>query len=390
MYRTTIVLDAGSSVTKILYGWIDKNEKYVVKYMMMGSECISLSRDSGDYLCDGMGMGLPEDNAWVRYEQDGEIVAIGRFARQYGATPTINPLKGTMIVSKILAAIGAIAEREGITEEIELDLGLLLPLNEITSKKQVLSDLTQAIKEFYFRDKQIKIKLDRCRIVPEATGLALLSKALDEKGFRRTEQGFLMLGHRNTSFLLFERGSFALTKSSSTVHGFYNLIDKFRQKVPGIEREQVLKIIETKGSVKYDWQKDIYLLENCTTGVNFASLKDKQRDVDMLKKAYQASLDEYTRRIALWLQDCDLSDLDVLWCCGGAAPFIFGKIRELYPNLNLFRPINESSKLWKALGYDRCDYPPELIQQNLIERTIDAWGFFVVFSDYYLRQEVFT
>jgi len=382
-------MDAGSSMSKIIYGWIDENKKYVVKHMSMGPECISLAPTTGEYIFNGMGIGLPEDNAWVRYEKDGEIIAIGRKARQYGAVSQIKPLKATMIVPKILAAIGAIAETEEITNKIDLDLAILLPFNEITSKKQIELHLKSALeKSFYFRDKEIKVKLDRLLIVSEAAGLALLSKALDEKNFYRTNQGFLMLGHRNTSFLLFERGSFDPVKSSATIHGFYNFIDKFKEKVPGIEREEVLKMIKTKGNVNYDWQKDVYELKDLSTHVNLSVLEDAQRSADMLKRAYQASLDEYWRRIFLWLKECVPKDLDAIWCCGGAAPFLISKIQKSYPNLKICKPTAEINSLWKAFGYDRQNYPSELLEDNLIERMIDAWGFFVIFSDYYIREEV--
>ena len=83
MYRKLILaFDAGSSLIKSIYGWIDERGNYVIKYMVMGSEYLVIDGSSSKYMANPFGMGNPEDNAWIRTEKDGEIAVLGRMARE--------------------------------------------------------------------------------------------------------------------------------------------------------------------------------------------------------------------------------------------------------------------------------------------------------------------
>ncbi len=383
--------DAGSSLTKIIYGWIKADGKLFVKYLVMTPECLGLTAASASFLSDesGISLGLPEDNAWIRYSQNGDIFLLARMAVEYRARTHLKPLKLKTIVPKILGAIGAIAEKENLGEEIELVLGVLLPFNEINSKQELNNNLITRLDNFYFRDKKITVKLKKLKIVPEATGLAASYSIKHKKDFKQTNQSFLMLGHRNTSFLVFERGSFSRSKSSVTTSGFYDFIDIFREKVPGVEREDFLNMLETTAKINYDWQKKVFELENQTFNYDFVKLHDTGKSLDYLKNALKVSLNEYwSSSISSWMKGCLQPNIDVLWVCGGAAPFILPDIENEFSNIKIHRPRLEISDLILALGFKQYDCPTELIEQNLIERMLDVWGLFAASSNYYARQEV--
>ena len=357
----------------------------------MTPECLGLTAASASFLSDesGISLGLPEDNAWIRYSKNGDIFLLARMAVEYRARTHLKPLKLKTIVPKILGAIGAIAEKENLREEIELVLGVLLPFNEIGSKQELNNNLIARLDNFYFRDKKITVKLKKLKIVPEATGLAASYSIKHKKDFKQTNQSFLMLGHRNTSFLVFERGSFSRSKSSVTTSGFYDFIDIFRQKVPGVEREDFLNMLETTAKINYDWQKKVFELENQTFNYDFVKLHDTGKSLDYLKNALKVSLNEYwSSSISSWMSVCLQPNIDVLWVCGGADPFILTDIENQFSNIKIYRPRLEISDLILALGFKQYDCPTELIEQNLIERMLDVWGLFAASSNYYARQEV--
>lgn len=386
--RLYLSFDAGSSLTKIIYGWIESNGEYAIKYLVMSPECLSLPAGSANFLSDesGINFGRPEDNAWIRYEANGDIFLLGRIAIEYRAKVHLKPLKSKTIVPKILAAVGAIAEKENLGQEIELVLGVLLPFNEIGSKQELNDNLIARLNSFYFRDKNIKIHLNRLRIVPEATGLALSYSINNQHTFKQTNQSFLMLGHRNTSFLVFEKGSFSRSKSSVTNSGCFDFIDMFREKVPGVEREDFLNMLETKVEIERDYMKNFSSLKDKQLIYNLGMLTNKGKNYDFIKNAFEISLNEYWTLISSWLEVTLPSNTDILWICGGGSSWIFHKITHQFSHVKINQPLQEISDLINALSLTRYDQEPGFIKQDLIERMIDVWGLFAVFSNYYSRK----
>ena len=83
-----------------------------------------------------------------------------------------------------------------------------------------------------------------------------------------------------------------------------------------------------------------------------------------------------------------MEEFNEIWCCGGAAPFIINQLKNQFPNLRVHDVKNQIGLMWKAFGYDRENYPSELIEENLAERLIDVWGYFMVISNYLKTMEV--
>ncbi len=388
MYKRIILsFDAGSSIVKVIYGWIDEKGKYVVKYMVMGSEHLTLESKSGKYISDLFATGNPEDNAWIRTEKDGEIVLLGRMAREYKAMSRLKPLKVEIMIPKLMAVIGAIAEKENLGNEIVLDLGVLLPYGELESRQELIRSLSKSLKGFYFRDKKITVKLEGLNVIPEASGVASFSSIVDRNEFKKNNRAFLMLGHRNTSLLVFERGSFSPSQSATTNFGFYYFTDRFRQKLPGVQREDILKMIQIKGHVLYNWEKGLHELEK--TGIIFDYSKIRGiNSKEEFNDAYQNSLEEYWRLISAWLDEVGLEEIQEMRCCGGAVPFVIGNLKKEFTSISIQDIRSEISLMWQTLGYNKENYPKELIEQNLAERLVDVWAYFMVMSDYYEIMEV--
>lgn len=386
-----VAFDAGSSLTKIIYGWIKADSEYETKYMVMGPEYKVLPPESGQFLDTGdfglSQMGLPEDNAWIRYSENGEIALLGRMARENRAKSRLKPLKSTMIVPKVLATIGAIAEKENLGAEIELTLTILLPYNEIRSKEELEASLTAKISNFYFREHQISVKLNKLKIAPEATGLALLYRSLQQYKFKKINHSFLMLGHRNTSLLVFEQGSFSKAKSSTTDLGFYDLIDRFTEKVPGVSREDFLATIKTspaEKSVTIIDESHSHLLAQIR--LDLKKLSSTGKSNEFLLSAYKASLMEYWITVEDWLKEVYPSSTDLLWPMGGAAQFIRNFVSQKYKTIELMDLRYITHQFFIALNFWDINSKQNFFQQNLINRALDVWGMYAISSGYFLKE----
>ena len=115
--QLTVVFDPGTSLSKILY--VVNNG--TVKWMTMGAEYLSLPSESAESLPIDNGMGISEDNAWVRLEKSGECHGVGFVATNYRATTSIKKLKHESLMFKILAGIGAIAKSEKLGSSFNLE-----------------------------------------------------------------------------------------------------------------------------------------------------------------------------------------------------------------------------------------------------------------------------
>ena len=106
-------------------------------------------------------------------------------AREYKAMSRLKPLKVEIMIPKLMAVIGAIAEKENLGNEIVLDLGVLLPYGELESRQELIRSLSKSLKGFYFRDKKITVKLEGLNVIPEASGVASFSSIVDRNEFKK-------------------------------------------------------------------------------------------------------------------------------------------------------------------------------------------------------------
>lgn len=383
--KPIVCIDVGSSLSKVIYQVGDK-----INYLLMQPEHLALPPESLANLPSDSGMGRPEDNAWIRFKKDAECHAVGRVAKDYKAFVNFKTLKSSIATPKILAAIGAIAEREYLPEEFCLDLGVLLPLGEIQSKEQLETELKAALRSFYFRSRRLKVTLERFQCVPEASGAAMWD-AKHNANFRNQNRAYLMFGHRNTSLLFFRKGTLSRSESSTTKLGFYDLIDKMRHKVPGLEREDVLNVVQTNLSRKYSTVSRAYEYEAPTTEFWWARLL-KHNSPDQLQAqkaifatAYSTSLKEYWLLLSNWL-DSELplrTEIDLVVRCGGVSDLLNAEVKKFFRYTPVYVPDAYSSNYLRALGLENPQREKEYLEftkLNLHTRLADAWGFFAIFS----------
>ena len=381
--KLMVGFDAGTSLSKTIYS-LNKQ----IKYTTMGAQSLKLPNTSKRYLPNASAVGLPEDNAWI--EKGGEVYAIGRIAKEYRALTRIKPLKANLAVPKIMATIGAIAKKEGLGEEFDLDLGILLPYSEITSKQELIENLLEELLSFNFQDRPLSVRLNEWDIKPEGSGIAMLRYLKHQSRLEQITQIYLMLGHRNTTLLVFVRGSFSPIYSSTTNYGFYDCLDKFREKIPGIDRETIMQAMAFQGKIVRDWKKDIYSYTDRKISIDFSQIIDSsdRSKIQEANRLFFESLEEYWALISDWLDESlpVLKTIDELCICGGASVFLMSYLGKKLGKIKITELGDEINDFWKALGFSEYQYPQELIEENLIERMLDVWGMFAIFSNYFDSQ----
>lgn len=375
-----VCFDAGASLSKIIYSTEEKK----VKYITMGPEVLQLPKLSSTTLPTNYGLGKPEDNAWIKFSKKSQdFFLIGRLAREYQASVSIKQLKYESIIPKILAVLGVICSREDFSS-LDLDLVTLIPLSEFDNRHDIENEIKKYIKKFYFCNREIKVNLKSYHCYPECFGLVKkVSQNIGLKEWRRGNKIFLMFGFRNTSMLVFQDGTLSRTNSNTTQLGFYDFIDKFTRKVPGLRRLEVEQAIYTKITSfeldilckrKYDLHSSIEL----ETLVKSPIKERASKELEKLKMAFDLAMNEYWQIIEQWLRDSfpPKNKISQVSYSGGASALLKSHFEnfvqnENYPLFTLKRKDFFSNHL--SLNYDEHKI---FLKDNLDLRFADIWGVF--------------
>ena len=389
--QITVVFDPGTSLSKILY--VVNNG--TVKWMTMGAEYLSLPSQSAESLPIDSGMGLPEDNAWVRQDKSGECHAVGFVASNYRAKTSIKKLKHESLMFKIMAGIGAIAKREKLGSSFNLELGVLLPLSEYRLEQDWSVELKSALSSFYFQTQRFRVKLTDFLCMPEGYGIAMTAhRGNNAKKFKEGNTAIVMLGYRNTSCLFLRRGTVSKPESGTTDLGFYTLLDKLIEKVPGLSREDILKAIKIDFEESYrrvNSNKTYFTYSENLATIDFLSLVKSnspeliEKELSKIKNAYDTSLKEYGRLLKNWLEEIlpRTKEIDGFIFAGGSYDLLSNQLKKYAGSLKAESSYTDAAEqLKKYLLW--CDVPEKtrFMRSNLALRFADAWGFFVDFAEY--------
>ena len=390
-----LVIDPGTSLLKILYVINDGS----VKWLTMLPEYLTLPSESAESLPINNGMGLPEDNAWVRLPERNECHLVGYIAKDYRATASIKKLKNESLVYKVLAVVGTIASKEKLSKNFKLELGILLPLNEYRLEVDWKEKFKEALSCFYFQDKQFKAKLSFFVHKPEGYGYTLYTHGQNDADyFHNGDTAIIMMGYRNTSCLFSHRGTPSQEYSQTTDLGFYTLLDKVIRRVPGYERNDLIRAISTE--TKESWskppnKKSCLTYSEVSTAIDFASLtRSSNLDEAKLEKikiqqAYNVSLVEYWGLLSNWLDEIlpRHKKVDAIVVAGGSSALLKEQLKEYASDKGSIIYFPEvKDELKKYLLWRNAPRKEMFMKQNLGLRFADAWGFFVPFAKYDLNK----
>lgn len=262
---------------------------------------------------------LPEDDAWLTYKKRAETgVVLGHLAKQFNIAPELKQLKYEKGSPKLLAVIGAIIQKECLdtSEDIEIKVSVLLPYGEYVNREKLERQFKSEARNYYFRNQKINLNVEKFVCIPEGGGLiAGLTREKGEEWFAHRSVVVLMCGHRNTSVLIFDRGS--LSRSSQTTDlGFINLVDNVIERTSLNDVSVVTQRVYELGN---DISSDSTSLRLLIRSQDSQNVED---EAQQLARVITNTREEYWALIKQWLSSVMPKELDELIIAGGTAYYL--------------------------------------------------------------------
>lgn len=359
--KIEVAFDPGTSITKCIYRVNGEIHPLLMEPEVM--ELPAMSIEQHTHLTAGVA--TPMNSAWLKVRRrDPYCIAVGLLAREFRASVSLNRLKYEDAVAKLLAAIGVIVQREAIEDEvIQVSVAALLPLGEFSDRERFEQQLGRRLRSFYFRDQLIRAELADIYVMPEGSGFAFnLLREFGERWFAAREAVCcLMLGHRNSSLLIFRNGRIDLSASSTSDLGFVQLVDKVIERSSGQDRRSLTRVLY---ELDDDPSPDNPLLKSLAKSRQSRNIK---REVCELSRVVQVARQEYWQLVKGWIEEFLPTRVDYV-CIGGGASYY------------LRHPLNEflgwSDPAWVEPADMVSHIAEELEDPSLRRRLGDVWSVF--------------
>ena len=322
--KLMISSDQGSSASKTLYQVNDGRTGVVV----MEPQILTLPQSSIDIYKASRGAlnnALPENDAWLSFKKTADdCIVLGHLAKQFHGTPKLTQLKFEQGAAKLMAIIGAIIQKEGLDREIEVAVSTLLPFGEYTNREQLKEKFKREAKNYYFRNQKLNVYTDEFKCLPEGAGfIAGYARKHGENWFAQRKIVVLMCGHRNTSLLVFDKGS--LTHESQTTSlGFIRLVESVMQRSSLDNAELLTQAIYGMGSSITSDDPNLRILLKSFHPENFE--RESKALVDVIENARE----EYWALLTNWLEAAVPRQLDEMVIAGGGAYYLKNRLDQLF------------------------------------------------------------
>jgi hypothetical protein len=309
-----IGLDPGSSLTKVVYSIQDK-----LRYFYMEPEVLSLPvKPTTINFCSD-----PEHQAWLQLPQDENFYAVGQLAHQFNAIARLDKLKYEQALYKVLAAIGAIVQREQITTKFTVHLATVLPYVEYENRAPFRQKVAVALQEFEFRGQKMKGMLSAFYCSPEGGGHAWNFLAQRGKSeFKKNPVVILMLGHRDISCLTFIKGNIDPNHSKTVALGFTELLNRIIYRTAGLDES----IASTIFQIGTDYHPDNLLIRSL---VRSTQPENVIREAQEICEAIRVSRLEYGALVKNWLDRTLPSSLGTLIVGGGTGVYLKDDLTQI-------------------------------------------------------------
>lgn len=314
-----IAFDPGSSLTKCVYS-VNQGK---AKLMMMEPDVISLPSSSVAHIqSESL---RPEDQAWVQLSRESPDVQIcGFLANSFASVERLRLPKSDHALYKLLAAIGVIAQKEGI-ERFSLQVTMLLPYGEMTSGEGVKGELAESVRKFYFQRKLLRGKLESFGWLVEGSGM--IHQVLRNCGwdwFTTHRTVVFMMGYRNLSCITFNRGMAEGEHSSTGNFGFVRLIDRIIARTSGQDRAALIEAIYKIGT-------DIAVDNVHLRGLIKSERPEKQEaEAKLLAEAIAIARHEYWTNVHTWIESVIPQHIDRLIVSGGTSLYLKSEINQQF------------------------------------------------------------
>lgn len=202
-FKLIIAVDLGASLTKVFYRLVLDGAAPIdgLKTFYSAVQRITESRYLANQYAD-------DNTALVSY--DGDYWMVGSAARHEVAFTNVRAPKQKHAIAKVLAAVGQILHEHGgeALDGIDVELGVLLPLDEMAGDPTLGNRLGDLLFEFGHNGRQVKCSVSEAvSVFPEGYGYVQLAD--------KPTAAVLMIGHRDAAYLHIEKGSICPTESLS-------------------------------------------------------------------------------------------------------------------------------------------------------------------------------
>jgi hypothetical protein len=345
--------DPGSSLTKVVYRFRTPAPKILVMEPHVLSFLSHLVQDAPL----AFGTVDPIHQAWIKLKSDDEsCYLVGELAKQKWNWNRLDRLKYEQALYKLLAVVGAIAQRENL-QRFGLEVVALLPYGEYENREQFKKQVQAALRQFYFRGQRLNVTLKLFICSPEGGGLAWsLMAQKGEAWFKSKVFSVLMFGHRNTSCLVFRKGQLVPEASSTSDLGFVRLLQGVVQRSAGQSLDALVTPVFAMGAKPTPDHLLMRQLLRSTVPAN-QTLEAKQ-----LSEAISSARAEYWEALVQWLELVVPKSLNELIISGGAAQYFKA---ELNQQLSWANPV------WSTLA-------SQPVSEELLNcRMTDIWHLFL-------------
>lgn len=329
-----LTLDPGSSLTKIIYQIIyGSEERSEPKVLLMEPEVIPVRGELIEaYESSRLTSADPENEAWI--ECDGEYYAVGFLAQKnFYANAGLNELKYERAVIKLMAAVGAIAQQEGLPDSFCLALALLLPYKEWRDSEKFEQSAAKALSSFCFRGQPLSVPLQLFECKPEGAGLALTRGKKLGGATKERIILVLMLGYRDVSFLLFERGKIVSGGTSPNHYGLVLLVERVQTRTSGLDSEPLLRAIHTSATTKLKQLKDKQKFFKEL--LRSRKPEHQAQEIAQIMEAVRISHLEYWGILSGWLDSVIPALVDEFVVGGGTAECFKSELKSYFNSVNI-------------------------------------------------------
>ncbi|MBD2166474.1 ParM/StbA family protein [Calothrix membranacea FACHB-236] len=364
MSRLTLAVDPGGSFLKGFYTL----ESFQPQLILMEPEVAIVPFESLEaYEQTKIGDSSPENSAWIEYH--GRFQAVGFLARKrFHADLQLQRRKFELALPKVLAMIGAIAEKHNLPNGISINLGILLPWGEYQDRALFQQFITPALADYKFKGQEKSFCLELFLCLPEGGGVLTRGRAPSDS-LKDLTIAVIMLGYRDTSILLIERGE--MSKGKTEPLGFSKMIDSVMAQTSGLNQHRLTAAICQAG-------KNISpkALEELASSLDSIY---REHEITTIRKAIINSRQEYWMMLSNWLKLQVPRDVNEVILSGGTAYYFRSQLNNLFSHVS---SVNWCENLETQIAQNFA----QIANKSLNYRLTDVYGLFFFLCGSTMRQ----
>jgi hypothetical protein len=362
MNPLTLAVDPGGSFLKCFYTL----ESFKPELILMEPEVATVPLESLQaYEHSKVGSSSPENSAWIEYQ--GHFQAVGFLARKrFNADLQLQRRKFELALPKVLAIVGAIADKHDLPNDSSIKLGILLPWGEYQDRALFGELITKALAGYRFKGHSKSFVLDTFMCLPEGGGILTRGRA-PGSSIKDQTVAVIMLGYRDTSILVIERGE--MSKGKTEPLGFSKMIESVMAQTSGLNSHQLTAAI-------------------CKAGrnINPKALEElasvdaayQEHELATIKTAVTNGRKEYWMMLSNWLKLQVPRDVGEVIIGGGTAHYFRSQLNNLFSNATVNWCENLESQITNNFS--------QVTAKSLQYRLTDVYGLFFYLCGSSLKQ----